>query len=149
MHKIGYEPSFPATKFRNDEDLYKALGRIITDDLDLDEDSFFPEVELPMLKNRRESRQYPGLQKDYYLCPVEISLTDIAWEKLENNSSLFWFTLNEISHKTKEPNILAIVKQLNDIISQDNKQEGNYGLGPVKRKPTMDALANMWARQNN
>jgi hypothetical protein len=149
MSKIGFEPSFPATKFRSDEDLYNAMGRIITGDLGLDDNSFFPEVELPMMKNRRESRQYPGLQKDYYLCPVEISLTDNAWDQLENNSTLFWYTLNEIPRKTNEQNILAIVRQLSDDLISENNKEGNHFLGPVKRNPTMDALANMWAKKNS
>jgi hypothetical protein len=149
MPKMEYEPSFPATKFRNNEDLYNALVRIISGDLALDENSFFPETELPMLKNRKESRRYPGLEKDYYLCPVEISLTAGAWEQLKKNTSLHWCTLNEIPHRTNEPNILAIVKQLNDVIAGDNNQPGNQLLGQVKSNPTMDALANMWAKQNN
>ncbi len=149
MPKIAYKPSFPATKFRNNEDLYNALGRIITGDLNLDENAFFPETELPMLKNRKKSRHYPGLEKDYYLYPVEISLTDNAWQKLEKNSSLFWLTLKEIPEKTNEPNIRAITTQISDILSKDNNYPENQLLGPVKLKPTMDALANLWAKQNN
>jgi len=121
MPKIGYEPSFPATKYRKNEDLYTALERIITEDLTLDQNSFYPETELPMLKNRKISKQYPGLEKDYYLYPVEISFTEKGWEELEKNNGLSWFTLNEIPHKTNEPNILAIVKKLNDIIINDEK----------------------------
>jgi hypothetical protein len=149
MPKIGYEPSFPATKYRKNEDLYTALERIITEDLTLDQNSFYPETELPMLKNRKISKQYPGLEKDYYLYPVEISFTEKGWEELEKNNGLSWFTLNEIPHKTNEPNILAIVKKLNDIIINDEKQTGNILLGPIKKNPSMDALANMWAKQNN
>src|SRR4030043_552074 len=149
MPKIGYKPSFPATKFRNNEDLYKALERIITGDLNLDENAFYPETELPMLKNRKKSRHYPGLEKDYYLYPVEISLTDNALQKLEKNSSLFWLTLKEIPEKTNEPNIRAITTQISDILSKDNNYPENQLLGPVKLKPTMDALANLWAKQNN
>jgi len=149
MPKIEDEPSFPATKFRDNEDLYNALGRIITGDLSLDENSYYPETELPMLKNRRKSRTYPGLEKDYYLFPVEISLSEEAWEKLEKDSNLYWYSLNEIPQKTNEPNILAIVRQLNEITASDNKQEGNPVMGPVKRKPSMDALASMWAKKNN
>jgi hypothetical protein len=102
-----------------------------------------------MLKNRKESRNYPGLEKDYYLYPVEISFTEKGWEQLEKNSTLSWFTLDEIPNKTKEPNILAIVKQLQDIIINEKKQDSSVILGPVKSNPTMDALASMWARQNN
>jgi hypothetical protein len=149
MPKIAYKPSFPATKYRKDEDLYYALCRILIGDLNLDENSFFPEMELPMLKNRKKKQNYPGLEKDYYLYPVEISLTDKAWEQLEKNSNLSWYTLEEIPHKTNEPNILAIVKQLNDVIFNDQQQVSNAILGPVKRNPTMDALANMWAKQNS
>ena len=149
MRKIGYKPSFPATKYRKNEDLYTALERIITGDLTLDHNTFFPETELPMLKNRKKSRHYQGLEKDYYLYPVEVSFTEKGWEKLEKNSSLTWYTLNEIPNKTNEPNILAIVKQLNDIIIADEKQTGNLLLGPIKKNPSMDALANMWAKQNN
>jgi hypothetical protein len=149
MPKIACKPSFPATKFRNNEDLYNALGRIITGDLNLDENAFYPETELPMLKNRKKSRHYPGLEKDYYLYPVEISLTDNALQKLEKNSSLFWLTLKEIPEKTNEPNIRAITTQISDILSKDNNYPENQLLGPVKLKPTMDALANLWAKQNN
>jgi hypothetical protein len=149
MPKIANKPSFPATKFRNNEDLYNALGRIITGDLNLDENSFFPETELPMLKNRKESSNYPGLEKDYYLYPVEISFTEKGWEQLEKNNTLSWFTLDEIPNKTKELNILAIVKQLQDIIINEKKQDSPVILGPVKSNPTMDALASMWAKQNN
>ena len=149
MPKIGYQPSFPATKFHPWEDLYSALFRIITVDLKLDESSFFPETELPMLRNRKLSHSYPGLEKDYYLYPVEVSLIDKAWEQLEKNNSLSWFTLSEIPNKTNEPNILSIVKQLNATAESDNKKEENSLMGSVKRKPSMDALASMWARQNN
>ena len=148
MPKIAYKPSFPATKFRNNEDLYNALGRIITGDLNLDENAFYPETELPMLKNRKNSRTYPGLEKDYYLFPVEISLSEKAWEKLEKDSNLYWYSLNEIPQKTNEPNILAIIRQLIEITTSDSKQEINPVMGPVKRKPTMDAIASMWAKQN-
>ena len=149
MPKGRNEPCFPATKFRPNEDLYSALGRIISGDLKLDEISFFPETELPMLKNRKESRSYSGLEKDYYLYPVEITLNKKGWEQLEKNKSLYWYTLNEIPIKTNEPNILAIVRNLQDIISNDIKPGNPVILGPVKKQPTMDALANMWAKQNN
>jgi hypothetical protein len=149
MPKIGYQPSFPATKYHKNEDLYTALERIITGDLSLGQDSFFPETELPMLKNRKISKQYPGLEKDYYLYPVEVSFTEKGWEQLTKNNSVFWYTLDEIQNKTNEPNILAIAKQLNDIIISEKKPDSPVILGPVKSKPTMDALANMWAKQNN
>jgi hypothetical protein len=149
MPKMAYEPSFPATKFRSEEDLYNALSRIITGDLALDKNSFYPEVELPMLRNRKESHHYPGLEKEYYLYPVEVSLTDQAWEQLENNDNLLWYTLNKIPQNTNEPNILAITTQLDELTTQDNIQEGNFVLGPIKRKPTMDAMANRWAKQND
>jgi len=149
MPKVRYEPSFPATKYRKNEDLFTALERIMTGDLNLDKNSFYPETELPMLNNRKESRSYPGLEKDYYLYPVEITLSKKGWEQLEKNKSLYWYTLNEIPAKTKEPNILAIVTHLQDIISNDIKPGNPIILGPVKKQPTMDALANMWAKQNN
>ena len=149
MPKIGFEPSFPATKFRDKEDLYSAMSRIISGDLGLNSDSFFPEVELPMLKNRKMSHHYPGLEKDYYLYPVVISLNDEAWEKLENNSNIKWNTLEEILRITNEPNILAILNQLKTLIQSDNPLSGNKIPSPVKRKPTMDAMANQWARQNS
>ncbi|MBG0860915.1 MAG: hypothetical protein IQL11_15555, partial [Bacteroidales bacterium] len=81
--------------------------------------------------------------------PVEVSLTDKGREQLEENKSMYWYTLDEIPQKTNEPNILSIVKQLNDIISQDIKLGVNQLLGPVKRKPTMDALASHWAKHNS
>jgi hypothetical protein len=149
MPKIGYELSFPATKFRVNEDLYAALSRVCTGDLGLEGNSFFPETELPMLENHKESRHYPGLEKDYYLYPVEISLNPGAWEKLGKNSTLSWFTLDEIPDKTNEPNILAIGRYLKQMTSGDNKRPENQFLTEVKENPSMDALANMWSRQNN
>lgn len=149
MPKIGYKPSFPATKYRNNEDLYNALSRIMTGDLGLNKNSFFPENELPMLKNRKKTIHYPGLNKEYQLYPVEISLTAEGWKRLTDNNNLFWYTLNEIPHNTDEPNILAIAKHLSEITASDNIHEGNSVMGPVKMSPTMDALAGMWAKQNN
>jgi len=149
MPKIGCQPSFPATKYRKNEDLYSALSRIMTGDLNLDEDSFFPETELPMLMNRKKNKDYPGLEKDYYLYPVEISLTTEAWDRLGKNSGLSWLTLEEIPERTKEPNILAITGQISGILTSDNNHPENQLLGPVKLLPTMDALANMWSRQNS
>jgi hypothetical protein len=149
MPKMGYQPSFPATKYRKKEDLYSAIERIIVGDLSLHQDSFYPETELPVLRNRKESHTYQGLEKDYYLYPVEVSLDNIAWERLRENPRLFWWTLEEIPHNTKEPNILAIVKQLNEVTTYDNDQTKIPLLGPVKEKPTMDALANRWAKENN
>lgn len=51
---------------------YSALCRIMTGDLALDENSFYPETELPMLKNSKESRHYPGLEIDYNPYPVKL-----------------------------------------------------------------------------
>jgi len=149
MPKIGYKPSFPATKYRNNEDLYNALSRIMTGNLGLSENSFFPETGLPMLKNRKKTIHYPGLDKDYHFYPVEISLNAEGWIKLADNSSHSWYTLNEIPHYTDEPNILAIAKHLSEITASDNIHEGNPFMGPVMMSPTMDALADMWARKNN
>ncbi len=149
MPKIGYQPSFPATKYRKNEDLYTALSRIMTGDLNFEENSFFPETELPMLKNRKKSREYPGLEKEYYLYPVEVSITEEGWANLEKNKTLYWYTLDEIPKKTDELNILCIVKQLTEIISADKINTGSQILGPAKIKPTMDALAGRWARNNS
>ena len=64
MPKIGYEPSFPATKYRKNEDLYTALSRIMTGDLNLDENSFFPETELADAeKPERKQSITPDLKK--------------------------------------------------------------------------------------
>ncbi len=149
MPRIGYQPSFPVTKYRKNEDLYSAIERIIVGDLSLDQNSFYPETELSILKNRKESVHYPGLEKDYYLYPVEVSLEDKAREHLGENASLFWWTLEEIPQNTNEPNILAIAKQLKEVIANDNDLTKTRILGPVKKKPSMDALANRWSKQNN
>ncbi len=148
MPKKSNEPSFPATKLRKSEDLYNALERIFTGDLGLEEYSFFPETELPMLENHKESMHYPGLEKDYYLYPVEVSVTQKAWEHLEKNRNLSWLTLEEIRNRIEEPNILAIVRHLQEIIFNDNKQDGQAMLGPVKCEPSMDGLAGMWSKRN-
>jgi hypothetical protein len=149
MPKINYEPSFPATKFRETEELYTSLERILNGDLGLDKHSFYPEVELPMLKNRKMSHHYPGLEKDYYLYPVEVSLTRAAWKQLDSQRDLLWYTLDEIPAKTNEPNILAIVNQIKGSVQQLSLTGGDDILGPVKEFPTMDALANRWARHND
>ena len=57
--------------------------------------------------------------------------------------------MNEIPKKTNEPNILAITRSDQDILTNDNNHPENQLLGPVKKLPTMDALANMWSKQNS
>lgn len=149
MPKIGYQLSFPATKFRPSEDLYAALARIFTADLGLDEGTFFPETELPVLGNRKESRHYPGLEKDYYLYPVEVSLNAHGREKLAKNDNLSWHTLDEIPDNTNEPNIIAIARSLQLMASSKDNQSGKQFLEKINEVPSMEAVANMWARQNN
>ena len=89
------------------------------------------------------------MKKEYYLYPVEVSITEEGWANLEKNKSLYWYTLDEIPKKTDELNILCIVKQLTEIISADKINTGSQILGPAKIKPTMDALAGRWARNNS
>lgn len=131
---------FPVTKYRKDEDLYTALSRIMSGDLKLPEGTFFPEIELPMMKQRELSKHYQGLMKDYYLYPVEVSITPNARETLFEQKQVSWFTVDEIKNKIKDANILAITDFLKNRYHKDFK---------LISQPSMDALANYWAKQSN
>lgn len=139
MPKAEHQPSFPATKYRPGEDLYNGLSRIMTGDLGLEPDSFFPETELPMLRNQKQNQQYEGLTKDYYLYPVEVSLTSDAWQKILKNETVDWYTIDEIPGQSVSQNTHAVIRALSHISSEVLKNN----------TPSMDALANSWARKNN
>lgn len=133
--------TFPATKFREGENLYQALVRAVAEDLGLPPGSYFPEEELAMIPNEGETPRYPGLASRWYLYPVDLSLTGEALAKLEEPADhTAWWTLEQILEKVKEPNMLAIAKYLRD--------ERPDLLDEVRSNPSMDALASHWAAHN-
>ena len=69
MPKIGYQPSFPATKYRKNEDLYSAIERIIVGDLSLDQNSFYLKTELWILTNH-PALNYPMKHGKIPVCLV-------------------------------------------------------------------------------
>ena len=78
IEKQGH-PAFPPTKFRADEDLFRALES----DLGLPPESYFPEKELPTIPHACAGGRYPGLNKQWFLYPATVSLTDAGWAALE------------------------------------------------------------------
>jgi hypothetical protein len=137
IRKQGYM-TFPPTKFRLGENLYSALVRPMEEDLGLPPGSYFPEEELDMIPNEGETIRYTGLPKQWYLYPVDISLTQEALSKLEEPSGhTVWWTLNQILTKVQEPNVLAIANHLRNSRPELAKE--------VRSKPSMNALACHWA----
>lgn len=133
--------SFPPTKFRSSEGLYQALVRPMEEDLGLPPLSYYPENELGMIPNEGESPRYPGLTKQWYLYPVDMSLTPEAAASLKaNDEDSVWWTLDEILQNAREPNVRAIAKS----ILQRNLELQES----VHTRPSMDALASHWAARN-
>ena len=64
------QPTFPPTKFRRGEDLYRALVRPMQEDLGLPPGSYFPEEELPPVPRAGTSARYPGLAETWHLYPA-------------------------------------------------------------------------------
>jgi ADP-ribose pyrophosphatase YjhB (NUDIX family) len=139
MRKQGYF-TFPATKFRPGEDLYTALRRPLEEDLGLPTNSCFPEKELAMIPNEGTTVRSPGLSQDWNLYPVDISLTDGAWKRLDDgHSDWAWWTIDELLANAKEPNVLAVARFVKvnhlDLIKD------------ARSAPSMEALASHWAHQ--
>jgi mannose-6-phosphate isomerase-like protein (cupin superfamily) len=133
--------TFPPTKFRPGEGLYSALVRPMEEDLGLQALSYYPENELGMIPNEGESPRYPGLTKQWYLYPVDISLTPEAAAFLKvDGKRLAWWTIEEILDNAKEPNVRAIAQYI----------KNNYPmlLQEIHHNPSMDALASHWAARN-
>jgi len=133
--------TFPPTKFCPGEDLYAALVRPMEEDLGMASGSYFPEEELDMIPNAGTTVRYHGLPKQWYLYPVDISLTQEAFSKLKDLPGKDqWWTLDQILKEAKEPNVLAmanhILKNCSELTSE------------VFSAPSMDALASHWAARN-
>ena len=134
--------TFPPTKLRPGEGLYPALVRPMEEDLGLPPQSYYPENELGMIPNEGESPRYPGLTKQWYLYPVDVSLTPEVASSLEaDGEESVWWTLDEILHNAREPNVRAIAKSI--LQRSPELQE------TVHTRPSMDALASHWAACNN
>ena len=139
IEKQGHA-AFPPTKYRPGENLYAAMERPMAGDLGLPEGSYFPEVELPVIANAGESPRYPGLNKRWWLFPVTVSLNDAGWEALERLSQRhWWWTLDEVLERAKEPNILIMARLLKD------REDIRAAMRTPPVKPSMDALACHWA----
>ncbi len=130
-------PTFPPTRFRPREDLFEALVRPMEEDLGLGPETYFVEKELDMIPSAGESGRYPGLQKEWSLYPVWISLSEGAWRRVAQERDLLWMTLEEIEHDVSEPNILAIVGILKGLRGDADAM--------ASAPPSMDALAEVWA----
>jgi hypothetical protein len=140
IYKQG-QMTFPPTKFRIGEGLYQALVRPMEEDLGLPPLSYYPENELGMISNEGESPRYPGLTKQWYLYPVDVSLTPEAAASLKiDGTELVWWTLDEILQNAKEPNVRAIAKFI--LQKHPELQNSTYA------QPSMDALASHWAARN-
>jgi mannose-6-phosphate isomerase-like protein (cupin superfamily) len=136
------EMSFPPTRFRPNENLYSALVRPMEEDLGLPAGCYFPEQELEMIPNEKQSARYPGLAKKWYLYPVDLSLAKDAMGRLGRPSKdREWWTLDQISKKAKEPNVQAIANHLRTSYPDMIRN--------VYSGPTMDALAAHWASRND
>ena len=133
--------TFPPTKFRTGEGLYQALVRPMEEDLGLPPLGYYPENELGMIPNEGESPRYPGLTKQWYLYPVDMSLTAEAAASLKaDGEESVWWTLDEILQNVREPNVRAIAKSI--LQRSPELQES------VHTRPSMDALASHWAARN-
>ncbi len=133
--------TFPPTRFRQGEGLYSALARPMEEDLGLPPLSYYPENELGMIPNEGESPRYPGLTKQWFLYPVDVSLTPEAAASVKvDGSESVWWTLDEILQNAKEPNVRAIAR----FILQRHPEL----LNSAYSQPSMDALASHWAGRN-
>jgi mannose-6-phosphate isomerase-like protein (cupin superfamily) len=133
--------TFPPTKFRPGEGLYQALVRPMEEDLGLPPLSYYPENELGMIQNEGESPRYPGLSKQWYLYPVDVSLTPAVAASLKvDGKESAWWTLDEVRKKAKEPNVRAIATLIRQ--KHPEFQTSAYA------RPSMDALASHWAARN-
>lgn len=133
--------SFPATKYRQGEDIYSALVRPMEEDLGLPPDTYFPEEELPMIQNAGESPRYPGLSRRWYLYPVDVSLRAKAMEAIQKAGEAEWLTLDSLLDRVEEPNLHVIGTSLK------KEREGDL-LHNVHPGPSMDALASHWSARN-
>ncbi len=137
IEKQGH-PTFPSTKLRQGESLYKALVRPLKEDLGLKPGSYFLEDELPLLLNDHNSPRYEGLNKKWYLYPVTISLTESGWANLNTQKDIIsWKLLNEVLADTKEPNVRTIANYVQSHFSEV--------IDTTSTIPSMDALACHWA----
>lgn len=129
--------TFPPTKFRPREDLYRALERPMEKDLGLLPATYFPEEELRMIPNAGRSPRYPGLTKKWGLYPVVVTLSEAGWKRLAKTTArTAWQTLDKIAATTKEPNVRVIAQTLlkdHAALQTD-----------VPAAPSMDALASYW-----
>ena len=149
------EPSFPPTRLRPGEDLYRALVRPMEEDLGLAAGSYFPEEELEAIRRAEEGPRYAGLPDQWHLYPVHVSLTNETRSQLEQpEDSRFWWTVEEILKQAKEPNVLAIAGQL--VKNHEAQEKPCENEKPCDREkppdlltapvgqPSMDALACHW-----
>lgn len=129
-------PTFPPTKFRPGEELYHALVRPLEGDLGLAPGSYFVEAELPALPNSGKSPRYPGLEKQWLLYPVTVSLSPDAWQRLAARTDLHWWTLDEVLATAHEPNVRILAEMLRDRSADLPVADS--------ATPSMDAVACQW-----
>ena len=118
--------TFPPTRFRPREDLYRALVRTMEEDLGLPRGAYV-------------------LARKWHLYPVWVSLTSEGWQKLDKDTSVRWMTLDDIVATVKEPNVSRIAQHLK-VLTVAADSESKLDLAAMaSRTPSMDALANAWA----
>ena len=99
-------------------------------DLGLPPESHFLEKELPAIPNAGQSPRYPGLNKQWWLYPVIVSLTDGGWAALERRTVRSMVDLDRNRARCQEPNIRAILRFL---------QANPAPLGPPPGSPRWSA----------
>ncbi|MBN2684292.1 MAG: hypothetical protein JXR40_03345 [Pontiellaceae bacterium] len=138
--KINDSFTFPPTKLKPDEDLYKALDRIMEGDLSLPRKSFYPEHEFEVIERAPDSPEYAGLSGQWYLYPTLLSLTEDAMTRLESDRpDVAWMTLEEMEQTCKEPNTREIIQYLRTDKAKAVLQQHGF-------TPSMNARACYWAR---
>lgn len=142
--------TFPVTKFRQGEDLYSALERLMEKDLGLPKKSYFPEEELKVITSQGGGPIYPGLAGQWNIFPVDVSVTEEAVKELNRvikeqasnkKTKLCWMTVNKVQREAEEDT---------DVYRLATEIMTHYGelLESSHDKPSMDALANYWAAEN-
>jgi hypothetical protein len=140
--------TFPATRFRPHEDLYSALTRVMEEDLGLAPETYYPEREYAALPRAGTSPRYPGMQRQWYLYPVALSLTDDGWRALESSAApgAAWLWLATIKEEIAEPNVQAIADYLRGGRSpvqepaDEEEQEPDYADARPDRRGRQDIV---------
>lgn len=137
--------TFPCTKLRENEDLYRALLRPLDENLKIVAGAYFIEEELPMIPSSGKSERHPDQPsewKQWFLYPLVVSYDDEALDSLPGfGGKVAWMTADEILDQIHEPNVVGIA----DFI----KEHRSDLILKTPSVPSMDALACAWSAYNN